>query len=110
MYPIERYKYYTNGNKVIAVSTYAGRTVSGKAICDPEAKFDLEKVKLLAAYRCAAKIAGKRLDRACNKMDEACDLVEAAESYRKAMSQYVTDASVEFREANENLENLLKSL
>ena len=27
MYPIEKYKFYTNGSRVIAVSTYAGKTV-----------------------------------------------------------------------------------
>lgn len=29
MYPIEKYKFYTNGSRVIAVSTYAGKTVRG---------------------------------------------------------------------------------
>ena len=31
-----KYKYYTAGNKVIAVSTYAGKTVKGVAKCDPK--------------------------------------------------------------------------
>ena len=35
MYPTEKYRYYTNGRRVIAVSTYAGKTVRGVATCDP---------------------------------------------------------------------------
>ena len=45
MYPIEKYRYYTNGRRVIAVSTYAGKTVRGVATCDPGDEFSMEKGK-----------------------------------------------------------------
>ena len=43
MYPIEKYKFYTNGSRVIAVSTYAGKTVRGVAVCHAGDAFSLEK-------------------------------------------------------------------
>ena len=55
------YRYFIAGNKVIAVSTYAGKTVRGIAICSPEDKFDIEFGKKLAAARCNEKVAEKRL-------------------------------------------------
>lgn len=48
MYPIEKYKFYTNGSRVIAVSTYAGKTVRGVAVCHAGDAFSLEKGKKLA--------------------------------------------------------------
>ena len=70
MYPIEKYKFYTNGSRVIAVSTYAGKTVRGVAVCHAGDTFSLEKGKKLAALRCAEKIAKKRVARANQKVDE----------------------------------------
>ena len=61
MYPIEKYKFYTNGSRVIAVSTYAGKTVRGVAVCHAGDTFSLEKGKKLAALRCAEKIAKSAL-------------------------------------------------
>ena len=55
-----RYKYYTNNKDVVvAVSSYAGKTVRGVAKCDPRDTFDIEKGKELAAARCNEKIAYK---------------------------------------------------
>ena len=45
MYPFEKYRYYTAGNKIIAVSTYAGKTVRGIAKCAEGDTFDIEKGK-----------------------------------------------------------------
>lgn len=62
-FPLERYKYQTdNKTIVVAISTYAGKTVRGIAKCDPEDAFDLEKGKELAALRCAKKIEKMRLN------------------------------------------------
>ena len=41
MYPIEKYKFYTNGSRVIAVSSYAGKTVRGVAVCHAGDTFSL---------------------------------------------------------------------
>ena len=58
-----RYKYYTNNKDVVvAVSSYAGKTVRGVAKCDPRDTFDIEKGKELAAARCNEKIAEKKIN------------------------------------------------
>ena len=72
-YPIEKYQFYTTKNKVVAVSTYAGKTVRGIAKADPRDNFDLEAGKKLAAARCAARIAMKRKSRAQKEFDKARD-------------------------------------
>ena len=59
------YKYYIYERKdgatvVIAVSSYAGRKVRGKAICSADDTFDEERGKQLARLRCAVKIDEKR--------------------------------------------------
>ena len=66
-FPLEKYRYYIAGNKIIAVSTYAGRTVRGVAICHPQDSFDIEAGKKLAAARCNQKVADKRYERALSK-------------------------------------------
>lgn len=115
MYPIEKYRYYTTktvegGHKVIAVSTYAGKTVRGVAICHPQDTFDLEIGKKIAAARCALKIAEKRLDRADRKQGEAYASWRAAERYLDKMSDYANDAEIQLYEAQDYLEDLLADL
>ena len=71
MFPLEKYRYYFAGNKIIATSTYAGQTVRGVALCAPEDEFNEAKGKELAAARCNEKVAQKRYNRAMNKSIEA---------------------------------------
>lgn len=110
MYPIDKYRFVVNGNKVIALSTYAGRTVRGTAICSAEDTFDIEKGKQLAAARCAVKIAQKREARAARKFQEADAILFEAEDYYNAMGEYRVNAAVESMKAEKNLTSLLQSL
>ena len=110
MYPIEKYKFYSNGSKVIAVSSYAGRTVRGVANCYDSDEFSLEKGKKLAALRCAEKIATKRLARASRKVSEAYNTYIEAENYLDKMADYRDDAIYELAEVKTAKENLLSSL
>ena len=92
-YSLDKYKYFTyydkNGKKTVsAVSTYAGKTVKGYAKCDPE-----DSGKKLAAARCNAKVADKRVKRAEKKMGDALRQLDAAEAYYKRMRTYFNDAS-----------------
>lgn len=107
MYPIEKYKFYTNGSRVIAVSTYAGKTVRGVAVCHAGDAFSLEKGKKLAALRCAEKIAKKRVARANRKVDEA---YVDAETYLNKMVDYKDDALYELNEAIAAKNDMLDSL
>lgn len=107
MYPIEKYKYYATGNKVIAVSTYAGKTVRGVAKCNPEDTFDLEKGMRIAAARCAEKIAFKRLHRADHKLVEAIRAFQQAECHLDDMEVYAADAEEELYKVQARLKELL---
>ena len=91
-YPREKYKIFTGPNKVVAVSTYAGRKVRGVAKCAPEDNFDVEKGKDLAIARCAWKIAEKRLQRAIKKCNEAQRFQEEAEAHMDRMDRYLADS------------------
>lgn len=110
MYPIEKYRFYTNGSRVIAVSTYAGRTVRGVATCHDGDEFSLEKGKKLAALRCAEKIAKKRVARAERKVDEAYWAHVDAEGYLNKMVSYKDDATYELNEVIAAKNDLLDSL
>lgn len=94
-YGMEKYKFYTqtkpNGSTVvIAVSTYAERTVKGYAKCNPSDKFDLERGKKLAALRCALKIEKKRyLNATVKYMNAAREADEAARYYDKMKKYYI---------------------
>jgi len=107
MYPISKYKFFmTPDNKVIAVSTYAGKTVKGVAKTDPRDKFDEAFGKELAAARCAAKVAKKRRARAAKMMRKAQTQLSVAQRYVDQMKAYEADAAKEYEEAVFNVTDL----
>ena len=97
------YKYITAGNKVIALSSYAGKTVRGVAKCAPGDVFDEEKGKDLATARCAYKIALKREKRARKKYKEACIEFAKADKFLKQMETYLDNAEGEVDAARDAL-------
>ena len=101
------YKYVViPGKKVIAISTYAGRTVKGVAKCHPNDEFDAEFGKKLAAARCNEKISYKRLTRALSKYGEAVEESIAANEKMNRMRDYVLDAGAAREEAQRVLMEL----
>lgn len=104
------YKYVViPGKKVIAISTYAGRTVKGVAKCHPNDTFDVELGKSLAAARCNEKIAGKRFQRALNKYNAAFDkLLEAEEEINKTRV-YLADSHKALSAARIDVRNFFGS-
>ena len=109
-FPLEKYRFYTNGNRVIAVSTYCGKTVRGVAVCHPDDNFDIEIGKRIAAARCNEKIAEKRLARASNKASEAELDVMRAQQHQKEMQAYYNDAYIAYNDAAREHDMLIKSL
>ena len=97
------YKFYTSKNLVVAVTTYAGKIVKGKAKCNPEDTFDLEKGKALAAVRCNAKIAKKRVKRASGKFER----YNKASEYLEEMTAYINDAEILEQRAEDELAEVL---
>lgn len=109
-YPMEKYKFYTAHNKIVAVSTYEGRTVRGVAKCDPRDAFDLEKGRELAAARCNQKVATKRQRRAAKELKKAIAAYDAAATHADKMNDYYHDAQDACRRATMKVENLLKQM
>ena len=114
-YPIEKYKFIQHTREdgreeVIALSTFAGRTVRGKAILDEKDAFDLETGKKLAALRCAEKIGIKRVLRANDCLDCADAHVEAAKRFQDKMTHYYEDATLELAAVRDELDELMAKL
>ena len=104
------YKYFHSDNKVVALSTFAQKTVKGTAKCNPEDTFSLEAGKALAAARCNSKVAAKRAKWAKSKLDEAHANFEAAQEQLKLMMEYYSDALVRYDEAEREEHELLERL
>ena len=111
-FPLDKYKYYVATKvtgepyKVIAVSTYAGKTVRGTATCSPEDTFSLQKGKELAAARCNAKIAQKRMNHAYIKKANAKAKVDMATDEHNRAWRFWDDATYAYDDAMDELEKL----
>lgn len=105
-----KYKFYVNGNMIVCVSHYAGKSVRGIAKCSPEDNFDLEFGKRLAKARCDLKVADKRMDRA---IKTKTDLAEEREALRVKMhkaNEYYDDARDQLFDAEDAYYNLLDTV
>lgn len=109
-YPIEKYKFITFGNKVVALSTYAGKKVRGVASCDPKDTFSLDSGKKLAAARCALKVAEKRVKRAEKKVIEAEETEMLAYNHLGNMQDYLDNSYGELYDAQDELAALLAEM
>lgn len=108
-FPLEKYRFYKQGNKIYAVSTYCGRTVRGSAKCADEDQFDEDKGRKLAAARCNVKVCEKRRNRASDKLIEAINKLDDAMAEYNRMKQYFEDSTDLLIEATEELEELEKT-
>lgn len=104
-----KYTYYQSDNKIIAISSYAGKTVKGYAKCAPEDTFDTKKGKELAAARCNAKVADKRLKNATSKYHEAVAAYHKTLEHMNAMASYLEDSAAKKNEADNYVDTVLAS-
>lgn len=109
-YPMEKYRFYSTTNKVVAVSTYGGKTVRGVAKCDPKDSFDYEKGRELAAARCGLKIAAKRTKRADNQLKKSVAAFAKAQKHMEDMNEYYEDARVSERNAKMKVDKILRTM
>ena len=109
-YPLEKYRFYQAGNKIIAVSRYANKTVRGVAVCHPDDKFDIELGKRLAAARCNEKVAAKRYARATQCYKTAEDAYRVASENVDRMSDYRNDAFIAMNEASQAVDSLIAKM
>ena len=105
-----QYRYYSSDKTVVAVSTYAGKTVRGVAKCDPADEFALDTGKRLASARCTVKIAAKRVKNAENRRAEALAALEAAQKRAFEMDSYYNDALACQEVAVSELEEVLNTV
>lgn len=108
---VPKYRYYTNGeNVVVAVASYAGRTIRGVAKCSEQDEFDLETGKKLAAARCAMKIARARV-KFTEEMKEMWQEILAgnAVEYEKWDDRHIDAIEIE-KQAREAYEKMIKGL
>ena len=113
MFPIDRYRFYIYTDKqnrvhTIAVSTYAGKTVKGEAICSTEDTYNEEKGKALAAARCNLKVAQKRLKAADKAVNQADIDYENAAIRLSDMQNYCRDALHRELEAQAELKKVFE--
>jgi len=107
----DRYRYFTNDkDKVVAVSTYAGKPVRGTAKCDPKDTFNLEAGRKLAAARCNLKIALKRQSNAFKQYIEAEQRFSEAYKHMMEMHDYLDNASKAATNATDVLSTIEASL
>ena len=104
------YKYFVSGNKVIAVSTYAKKTVRGVAKCSSADDFDEEKGKKLAAARCNLKVSQKRYDRAMVNWFNKYRAYDAAYNDFRDACSYCEDSNRKLIEAKKALKDLEASM
>lgn len=115
-FSLDKYKYFIARREdgtpyqVVAVSTYAGKTVRGVAKCDPADNFNEEAGKKLAAARCNLKISEKRLARAAKKIHEAKQSYMNEKDWYYRMKDYYTDSEKAVKEARKELNKLEKSM
>ena len=74
MMNMARYTFYKQGNNVICVSHYAGKTVKGIAKCAPADTFSDDFGKALSQLRCDIKVARKRYKAAQDNYEALDDL------------------------------------
>lgn len=104
-YPLSKYKFYehtlSDGTiEVIAISTYGGKVVKGKAKCHPDDNFDRDKGQKLAALRCNLKIAEKRKARALKCVNTAEAELNIAKQKFADMGNYYADSATRAYAAN----------
>ena len=112
-YPIDKYNFDIHqhpeylGTEIVATSTYAGKVVSGKAICHVGDNYNEQMGKELAAARCAQKISKRRLARAEKMYAEAVKSFEAALHHLDDMLIYRIDSQRAYNKAEMKVKSIL---
>lgn len=109
-FPYDKYKYFVNGNKIIAISTYAGKTVRGVATCHPEDNFDIETGKKLAAMRCDLKVREKRWKAANRKAEEKWIAFRKAEDESDEADIFLDESYNDWEKAKKDYQVFMDSL
>lgn len=82
----------------------------GIAQCDPRDSFNETKGQELAAARCNAKVAAKRVKRAQKKAAEAEKILKDAQRHYNKMNAYYMDSHAAVIEAENQIDEVLKEM
>lgn len=103
-----RYKIYKSSKgDIIAVSSYAKKTVKGVAKCSPTDEYDEKFGEELAIARCDLKVCKKRRARARTKLAESAKEFNRAYKKYANMKEYEADAEDSYAVAKKKLDSLL---
>jgi hypothetical protein len=115
-YPVSNYRIVVhqhpeyNTTEIIAMSTYAGDTIKGKAICHINDNYDEKAGTELAVARCSEKIARKRKARATRLLKFSKEQLAEAQRYVDKMTHYYEDACAEADEATAEVADILAKM
>ena len=110
-YSLDKYKFINHSNReVIAISTYAGKTVRGVAKLTPGDTFNEENGKKLATARCNEKISKKRFKRALKKVQEAQAAYIKEATWYNRMVDYYNDSIAAMEEASAEVKALEENM
>lgn len=105
------FKFYTTGsNKIICVTSYAGRKIRAVAKCSPNDTFDYTKGCELARLRCLVKLQQRRVDRAFQKVKEADIALKQATQNLTQRGEWFSSANKELIEYKKQLKDFEASL
>ena len=88
-------KFVKHGKTIIAISSFAGKPVRGKAKCEPGDDYNETLGMELAELRCNMKVAKKRSKYAMKQFAEAKRALAEAKARVADMENYVTYATME---------------
>ena len=107
---MRRIKFYSSDKEVIAVSSFAGKTIKGIARCNPEDTFSFETGKKLAEARCNNKIALKKVQNTKLRLEEALKAYAEAQKHLNFMFGCHESATKYLQDTQNALDNLLREL
>lgn len=104
-----RYTFYKQGNNVICVSHYAGKTVKGIARCAPDDVYDENFGKALAQLRCDIKVAEKRYKAAVDNAEVLNDLYNWVKRDKEDAEDWLLTCQTEVANLTDTYDRIIKN-
>lgn len=104
------YNYFKHYNEIICVTSYHGKSVKGKAKCNPDDTFSEEIGKQLAKVRCDKKLSQKILKNAKNHLVECTVEMNRADKKFNSVYDFMNIMEAEYEETCACEQTLLHSI
>lgn len=96
--------------EIIAISSFQGKTIKGRAKCHPEDLFNSDIGEMLAALRCNQKICEKRYETVRDYFFELKNEIENLSKKIEKVEENFYKAEEEYEEANNLLQNYIEKI